>query len=245
MMPDTTARLNARTPDGKRPHVMYHRWESLLFLHWAVAPNRIQETLPQGLSVDTYDDQAFVGIVPFFMRNVRLLGLPQLPWFSDFQELNVRTYVFDREGIPGIWFYSLDCNQSLAVVGARMLTGLSYFHAEMQAASGEFIYYSCRRNGAGQPAQYRYRGLGAAREADPASLEFFLLERYYLFAIRAGSLIRGQVSHVPYQFRDAETPVTSALPAHWDGFTELNGPAMHQCFVDGLHVRVFGTREVR
>jgi uncharacterized protein YqjF (DUF2071 family) len=83
---------------------MHHRWESLLFLHWQVPPERIQQTLPAGLTVDTVEGDGFVGITPFFMRNVRPIGLPALPWLSEFQELNVRTYVFDRHGVPGIWF---------------------------------------------------------------------------------------------------------------------------------------------
>lgn len=232
MILDTAARLRAREPDGKRPQVMHHRWESLLFVHWRVPPERIQATLPQGLTVDTYDGDAFVGISPFLMRNVRPVGVPAIPWLSEFQELNVRTYVFDRNGVPGIWFYSLNCNQPLAVVGARALTGLPYFNA------------SCRRDEAVETAEYRYRGIGPAREADPHSLEFFLLDRYYLFSVRADSLLRGQVSHERYKFREAELPLCSALPARWDGFVELGDAPVHQCFVDGFDVQVFATQTV-
>jgi uncharacterized protein YqjF (DUF2071 family) len=244
MLPDTAARLRACEPDGKRPQVMHHRWESLLFVHWRVSPERIQATLPEGLTVDTYDGEAFVGISPFFMRDVRPVGLPAVPWLSQFQELNVRTYVFDRRGVPGIWFYSLNCNQPLAVVGARALTGLPYYNAEMNSHIGEFIDYECRRDDAVETAQYRYRGTGSAREADPHSLEFFLLDRYYLFSVRGESLLRGQVSHERYKFRDAELPVCSVLPARWDGFVELDDTPMHQCFVDGFDVQVFATQPV-
>src|SRR5437868_2527421 len=117
--PDLARRLSARVPDGRRPKVMFHRWEALLFLHWHLPPPRIQQTLPDGLTVDTFEGNAYLGITPFFMRKVRPVGVPPLPWFSDFQELNTRTYVFDRNGVPGVWFYSLDCNQPLAVIGAR------------------------------------------------------------------------------------------------------------------------------
>src|SRR5947209_9596696 len=137
--PDTAARLAARTPNGERPVVMHHRWEALLFLHWLVSPAEIQQTLPPGLTVDTFEDQAYLAISPFFMRKVRPVGVPPLPWLSEFQELNVRTYVFDERGVPGIWFYSLDCNQPLAVAGARMLSGLPYFNAEMSATFDGFI----------------------------------------------------------------------------------------------------------
>jgi len=223
---------------------MHHRWESLLILHWQLAPGRIQETLPDGLTVDTFEGEAFLGITPFFMREVRPVGLPAVPWLSEFQELNVRTYVFDRRGVPGIWFYSLNCNQPLAVVGARALTGLPYCNAEMSATISDYIEYSCRRDDTPQTAEYSYRGAGSAREADLPSLEFFLLERYYLFSVRGESLVRGQVSHSPYQYRLAEVPIYSALPARLDGFTELADSPMHTCFVDGFDVKVYATQEV-
>ncbi|HEX8489808.1 MAG TPA: DUF2071 domain-containing protein [Chthoniobacterales bacterium] len=242
--PDLTARLAAREPDGKRPVVMHHRWEAMLFLHWPIAPAEIQKTLPPGLTVDTYQGGAYLGISPFFMRKVRAIGLPPLPWVSEFQELNVRTYVFDERGVPGIWFYSLDCDQPLAVTGARTVTGLPYFNAEMSAKVDGVIDYSCRREGTDEPARYRYRGFGAATEAEPHSLELFLLERYYLYSQRGGALVRSQVSHAPYRFREAEVEEASTIPARLDGFKEVPNTAEHSCFVDGLDVDVYGTFEL-
>jgi uncharacterized protein YqjF (DUF2071 family) len=239
--PDLAARLAAREPDGERPVVMHHRWEALLFLHWPISADEIQATLPDGLTVDTYEGAAYLTISPFFMRKVRPVGLPPLPWLSEFQELNVRTYVFDKDGVPGIWFYSLDCDQPLAVTAARALTGLPYFSAEMAADVDGVIDYSCRREGTTQPARYRYRGVGAAREAHPESLEFFLLERYYLYSQRDGSLIRSQVSHAPYRLRKAVVETSSSLPARLSGFTLPDHPAQ-ACFVDGFDVEVYGTR---
>jgi uncharacterized protein len=238
--PDLAARLAARNPDGERPVIMHHRWEALLFLHWPISPGQIQATLPDGLTVDTFQGDAYLTISPFFMRKVRPIGLPPLPWLSEFQELNVRTYVFDKRGVPGIWFYSLDCDQPLAVSGARVLTGLPYFCAEMAADVDGMIDYSCRRDGTEQAAHYRYRGVGAAREAQPESLEFFLLERYYLYSQRDGSLVRSQVSHAPYRFRKSEVETSSSLPAQLSGFT-LPDHAPKGCFVDGFDVDVYAT----
>jgi uncharacterized protein YqjF (DUF2071 family) len=238
--PDPAARLAARNPDGERPVIMHHRWEALLFLHWLVSADEIQATLPDGLSVDTYEGEAFLTISPFFMRKVRPVGLPPLPWLSEFQELNVRTYVFDKRGVPGIWFYSLDCDQPLAVTGARILTGLPYFSAEMAADVDGMIDYSCRRDGTEHAARYRYRGVGAGHEAQPESLEFFLLERYYLYSKRDGSLVRSQVNHAPYRFRKSEVEISSSLPAQLSGFT-LPDHTPQASFVDGFDVKVYAT----
>jgi uncharacterized protein len=243
--PDRAARLAARTPDGRRRMIMRHRWEALLFLHWRVPAGLVQQTLPPGLTVDTWAGDAYLGITPFFMRNVRIVGLPQLPFVAHFLELNVRTYVYDRDRVPGVWFYSLSCNQPLAVIGARWTLGLLYRHASMAATRGEFIHYSCRRAGTNEPATYRYRGIGEASVTEPDSLEFFLLERYYLFAVRRGTMLRAQISHAPYRYRAVEVPEFSTLPARLDGFTAFRGePAAHACFVDGFDVDIYGADKV-
>ncbi len=242
--PDIAARVYARSPNRRLPHVMCHRWESLLFLHWRVPAAQIQEMLPAGLTVDTYDGDAYVGIVPFLMRNVRPVGLPAIPWLSNFHELNVRTYVYDSDGVPGVWFHSLSCDQRLAVFAARAFAGLNYVSATMSSTSGAEIDYSCRRADSAVDARYRYRPTGAPRVAEPGSLEFFLVERYYLLAMRRGSLIRGQVAHQPYPIRAAEVPQWSVHPAHLDGFNDIAGEPAHICYADGVDVNVYAAEKI-
>jgi hypothetical protein len=130
---------------------MYQRWAELLFLHWVWDPAAVQRTLPRGLTVDTFDGRAWIGLIPFFMQAVRPRFCPTVPGLSDFMELNVRTYVHDAAGRPGVWFYSLDCNQGLAVRLARGLFHLRYEHAVMQAArlrDGGMDYRAQRRGDA-------------------------------------------------------------------------------------------------
>jgi uncharacterized protein YqjF (DUF2071 family) len=244
--PTDEARLAARSPNGRRPLIMHQRWESLLFLHWRISADAIQQTLPPGLTVDTFDGSAYLGINPYFLRNVRPVGLPALPRFSHFEELSVRTYVFDETGTPGVWFYSLNCNRPLAVVAARMVGSLPYHAAEIRALRGEWIGYGCRRRGTTEIAHYKYRGAGPNHDPDIDSLEFFLLERYYLFAYRKSSqtLMRGQINHPPYRYRDAELPELSGIPAQLDGFTTLDDSPDHVCVVDGFDVKIFAQEKV-
>jgi uncharacterized protein YqjF (DUF2071 family) len=204
------------------------RWNDLLFVHWPIRPQAIQDTLPPGLFVDTFEGDAYLGIVPFFMQRVRPTGLPPLPGISWFLELNVRTYVCDAAGNPGVWFYSLDCNQPLAVVIARRFFHLPYFHASMSAQRrGNIVDYRSRRHGAGAPAsRFIWEQSSEGATTLPGSLDFFLLERYLLFtANRAGRLFQGRVHHAPYR---AYKPAVSALstePAKGLGFNLGDPPA--------------------
>jgi uncharacterized protein YqjF (DUF2071 family) len=140
--------------------------------------------------------------VPFCMRRVRPTLLPFLS--SDFLELNLRTYVRDQNGRPGVWFYSLDATHPLAVWTARFLFGLPYVHAKMQVEGrdGE-IEYSCQRRGSSTRMEYRFRPSDDLAEAKIGSLEFFLVERYRLFSVRRGRLLTGRVYHSPYELRNA------------------------------------------
>jgi uncharacterized protein YqjF (DUF2071 family) len=154
--------------------------------------------------------------------------------------------VFNESGTPGVWFYSLDCNRIAATLTARIVAGLPYHLADMKATRNDWIDYQSRRLGSSRVARYRYRSAGPDREAAVDSLEFFLLERYYLFAYRpaSGTLFRGQVSHGPYRYRDVEVPEYSDIPARLDGFNDLDESPCHACAVDGLDVRIFAQEKV-
>lgn len=203
------------------------RWNHLLFAHWRVDAQLVQASLPPGLYVDTHEGAAYIGVVPFFMQRVRPAGCPPLPWISWFQELNVRTYVHDGRGRPGVWFYSLDCNQPVAVLLARQLFHLPYFHARMAARLHEGAHhYECRRHGERDAdSGFSWTPGPTAAPAEPGTLAFFLVERYLLFArSRAGRLFSGQVHHAPYQVHTPVVSRWSAAPAIQAGFAVPGEP---------------------
>lgn len=243
--PTTAQREAARHPHPRRRTVMHQRWKNLLFLHWTVDRETIQRTLPQGLHVDTFAGTGWLGIVPFAMRAVRPAGLPAVGPISNFLELNVRTYVHDDAGVPGVWFYSLDCNQPLAVIVARTLFRLPYHNASMQADFGGTIEYRSKRSGTTAEARYQWQPHGTARQAAAGSLEFFLLERYHLYAASGSRIHRGTVAHAPYEFREAKIGDCSTAPAELAGFPSLAAQAQHVCHADGLDVRILGLERLK
>ena len=129
------------TPLPRAPWVMKQRWEDLLFAHWPCDMSQLRAQVPAALEIDTFDGQAWIGIVPFRMSGVRLRWVPPLPGTSAFPELNVRTYV--RAGARrGVWFFSLDASSPAAVKAARWWFHLPYFHADMRVvADGDSVQY--------------------------------------------------------------------------------------------------------
>ena len=189
------------------PWVMAQWWHDLLFAHWRVPAAALQPLLPAGLDLDTFDGSAWLGVVPFRMSGIRPRALPPLPALSAFAELNVRTYV-TRDGRPGVWFFSLDATQPLAVRFARRAFHLPYMDAEMACeAHGEDLRYRSRRTQAGEArADFigRYGPAGPVFQAVPGSLEHWLTERYCLYAAdAAGRLLRAQIHHLPWPLQPA------------------------------------------
>lgn len=173
-------------------------------MHWRVPAAALRPLVPAPLAIDTFDGDAFVGIVPFTMRSVRPRWAPAVPGVSNFHETNLRTYVHRNGRDPGVWFFSLDAARRLAVWIARTFWHLPYHHARMTLEPGDTVRYASHRRAGGAMFRGTARPLGEPRAAAPDTLEHFLVERYLLYAQRRdGGLRRGQVHHAPYPLQDA------------------------------------------
>lgn len=206
-------------PMPEAPWIMTQSWHDLLFAHWPVAVDALRELLPPGLELDVFDHRAWLGIIPFHMTNVAPRGVPSLPWVSEFPELNVRTYV--RVGDkPGIYFFSLDAGNPVAVMVARTMFHLPYFSAVMDVEHRDgFVYYNSRRTGSADVAagvsrkscaQFtaRYRPVGPVQEPQPGTLDYFLTERYCLYTLDASfHLQRLDIHHLPWPLQPAEADI--------------------------------------
>jgi hypothetical protein len=186
---------------------MAQKWHDLLFAHWQVPADAICSLLPKALDLDTYDGRAWISIVPFTMSGVRLRGTPAHRWLSCFPELNVRTYVIDG-GKPGVWFFSLDAANPAAVEIARRWFHLPYFRARMNSKVGSdgVAYSSFRtdRRGRGEQLKATYSAHGPSFKCQPGTLEYFLTERYCLYAQKPdGILLRSEIHHPPWSLLEA------------------------------------------
>jgi len=196
-------------PDGR--WIMTQTWHDLLFAHWPVAVDHLRTLVPPGLELDLFEREAWLGIVPFHMTNVAPRGTPALPWISAFPELNVRTYVH-AGGTPGIYFFSLDAANAVAVTIARALFRLPYYTASMHVASDDdgVTYRSHRTARDGPAAAFcaQYRPVGDGFSPPPGSLEYFLTERYCLYTVdERFTRRRLEIHHPPWLLQRAEASI--------------------------------------
>lgn len=182
---------------------MKQTWHDLLFAHWPLSTAVMRLLVPSQLTLDTFDGECWVGVVPFHMSGIRARGLPPLPGLSRFPELNVRTYV-THSGQPGVYFFSLDAANLPAVWTARACYHLPYFHAEMRSREvGGSIQYASRRRHGRAEFRAQYRPTAEVRLREKRSLEHWLTERYCLYTTHRGQVLRGEIHHQPWPLQDA------------------------------------------
>ena len=187
-------------------------WVDLAFLHWPIPVQALRPLIPDNLTVDTFDGTGWIGVVPFRMEGVMRRPLPDLPGISAFPELNVRTYVTDGDK-GGVWFFSLDAQQRLAVWAARQFFHLPYFNATFEMTrTGDTLDYLCTRGDkrCEQSAVFdaTYRPTTQPYLARPDTLEHWLTERYCLYSESPKKqLYRGEVHHAPWPLQKCDVEI--------------------------------------
>jgi hypothetical protein len=188
--------------------IMTQTWHDVLFAHWPVDRAVLEARLPRSCPLDLFDGQAWLGIVAFEMSNVAPRLVPRLPWLSAFPEINVRTYVrVDDE--PGVYFFSLDATNPVAVWFARRFFHLPYHTAAIDVVrKARTVGYRCRRRSAEARFDAMYWPVGAAGEAVAGSLEYFLTERYCLYTVDAANrVMRCDIHHPPWALQPAAATI--------------------------------------
>ena len=238
-----TRKYQAECPVPVKRAVMVQTWENLVYLHWAYEPEQVQSLLPEGLLVDTFAGNAYVGLIPFQMRGIGLPHLPAMPYLGTFPEVNVRTYVI-RNGIPGVWFFSLDINRMLPTFVARTTYSLPYCfgkvsHGVQKVGNASVVETLVQRRWPhGEEASTQLRVEVGNKIDVPSDFEHFLSARWGLYSQTLRKKIRyAPVSHEPWPLHratalhiDDSLVQAAGLPAPTD--------EVHALFSPGVSVRV-------
>lgn len=219
-------------PTPRSQWTMRQVWSDLLFAHWPAPVSQLEALLPAGLTLDTWEGEAWVGVVPFRMPYLSIRGLPDVPPFMRLLEINVRTYV--RVGDkPGVYFFSLDADNPIAVEVARRWYSLPYLNARFNCdfAQDHVRYEVMRVDQRAAPGAFSaiYRPTGDAEQAAPDSLADWLTARYALYTSnRRGRILRGDITHQPWKLAPAEAEIEVNTLAQSHGITLADtAPLLH------------------
>lgn len=240
---------------------MEQTWYHLLFMHWPVDAAMLRPFIPRELEIEMFDGSAWIGVVPFGMKNIRLRGpcsfnWPPIPGTSAFLELNVRTYVRLRaneyvqkpQQKPGVWFFSLDAANRLAVEVARRWFHLPYYFAAMELAenNNSFHYKSVRTHRSAPTAEFecKYSPSGDVYHSKPGTLDSWLTERYCLYSTnRKGSLMRGEIHHAPWNLQPARAElITNSMPSASTLTIPRKDPILH--FSREIDVKIWSIERI-
>jgi uncharacterized protein len=191
-------------PNG--PWIMTQTWNHVLFAHWPISLESIRDKIPDQLEIDMYNQNAWIGILPFYLNHLRLRNLPPIPLSSAFPELNVRTYV-TYKGIPGIYFFSLDADHQLAVLSARTFFHLPYYYAKMEIIlNKDEIEFKSTRRSSNQNAEMvaLYHPVSKRYHHQKDTMEYWLTERYRFYTTHKGDLYYEDIHHLPWSLQKAE-----------------------------------------
>ena len=238
-------------------------WRHLLFANWPVDPEVVDAHVPDPLTVDTYDGQAWLSVVPFTNIEVRPKGLPA--WTGlPLPELNLRTYVTyegernwpDATGPQddgpaadlGVYFFSLDADGILGVTGARVCHHLPYYFATIDMRTdGRGVDFTSERWHPGvRPNNFdaRYEPVGERFQSEPGSVEEFLTGRHRYYTETPGGELRyAQIRHEPWPLYDATAEFAENEVFETNGFATPDSDPVFR-YSPGVDVTASGSRAV-
>ena len=196
-----TATMRVECPHQIERPVMRQEWRDLLFVSGRVDADVIRKLLPSGLEVDEFDGSGWISYVPFTMRDIAFGPLPPVPYLGTFPEVNIRTYV-RHQGVPYVWFFSLDIPRVLPVAVAKTAFALPYRWAKVDHTVDDRSVTTTTRRRFGDAHAATAATLGG--EVVPDELDVFLTARWGLLAATRGSIVEAKIHHGPWQLRSAE-----------------------------------------
>lgn len=185
------------------PWVMTQEWNHLLMLHWPVSRLLLEPFVPKPLTVDTYENNAWISFILFKVTNMRFRGLPKIPYLHTFNEINIRTYV-TYKGNRGVYFFSLSVNKWLNALAPKLLL-FPYYYKKIALQQDEVFHFSLK--GQNEKFDCSYSSASDLFITSPGSLDYWLLERYCFWTVKRKWLFRGDIHHEQWRVNEAKVSI--------------------------------------
>lgn len=210
----------------------YQEWNNALFLHWKVPVDDLQQFLPKNLKVDTFENEAWVSAVAFTMEKIRPKNLPAFAPISNFNEINIRTYVIHNDK-PGVYFLNIEAQKLVSTKLSKLLSGLPYQKAQMKRFNkNELQHYtsSLKKKGFTFTSKYRI----SDQTVSKTNLDLWLTERYCLYLDRGGKTYIYEIHHLPWELQ--KVTLEEVQTNYRIGEIDLNSKPDHVHYSPGVKV---------
>lgn len=117
----------------------YQEWNKVLFFHWTIPFDILRKCVPENLNIDTFDGKCYVSLVAFTMEKIRPGFLPAVGLISNFDEINLRTYI-ENDNKKGVYFLNIEAGKTLSTFIAKSISRLPYEKSNIIRT--ESTYYS-------------------------------------------------------------------------------------------------------
>lgn len=194
--------------------VYYQEWNRTLFLHWVVPFELLRKCVPSNLSIDTFEGNCYVSLVAFTMEKIRPKFLPSIEYISDFDEINVRTYI-DNNNKKGVYFLNIEAGKAASAFVAKTISGLPYEKAKINRT---YKLYDSKniKKGFKLNAEFEIK----QKIADKTELDKWLTERYCLYLDQDQELYRYDIHHKEWELKSVN--VKNLIVSYKIGEIELN-----------------------
>lgn len=206
----------------------YQEWNNVIFMHWKVDEYLLRSFVPKELEIDLFEGEAWVSIVAFTMEKIRPRILPAFPPISNFDEVNIRTYI-KKGDKTGVYFLSVEGGKSLSCKLSKALSQLPYRYSKMKRTPNR---YEVANSEYGDHLEFEFEIGKSLKQV--SELDNWLTERYALFQDASIYMNKFELHHLPWKLQ----PVSlKNLQYKYDRFHSLfNGEPLKAHYSEGVRV---------
>ena len=187
---NTTEHRTWKLPNEKWK--FYQEWNNAIFLHWQVELSELKKFVPKELEIDLFDGKPWISVVAFTMEKIRPKNLPAFQPISDFDEINIRTYIKSNNK-TAVYFLSIEGGKSLSCKIAKGMSELPYRFSKIKRTENQYESNNSEFN---DKLNIQFEiGKGIKKKTE---LEKWLTERYALFQDTGTSINEFEIHHLEW-----------------------------------------------
>ncbi len=197
----------------------------------------LRKLVPTDLELDLFEDKAWISVVAFSMEKVRPKNLPAFPPLSNFDEINIRTYV-KYNGKPGVYFLSIEAGNKLSCQMAKSLSELPYRFSKMNRKVGN--YHS---NNLQYSDDFSLDFKISQKIIEKTEWDKWLTERYALFQENKGFINQFEIHHLEWPIKNIEIQKLKIDYPRFNSLMDESPDLVH--YSKGVQVIAWGKKKTK